>query len=70
VLDPILEDYVENDLSIDAMVAKGYDETLVKRVVRAVELSEYKRRQSPPGIKITSRSFDRDRRMPIVNRYF
>ncbi len=69
VLDPILEDYVENDLGIDRLIAKGYDETIVRRVVHAVELSEYKRRQSPPGVKITPRSFDRDRRMPIVNRY-
>lgn len=69
VLDPVLEDYVENDMGIDGLIAKGYDETIVRRVVHAVELSEYKRRQSPPGIKITPRSFDRDRRMPIVNRY-
>ncbi|MEN8254726.1 MAG: NAD+ synthase [Verrucomicrobiota bacterium] len=69
VLDPILEDYVENDMGIDGLVAKGYDEATVRRVVHAVELSEYKRRQSPPGVKITPKSFDRDRRMPIVNRY-
>ncbi len=69
VLDPILEDYVENDMGIDGLLAKGYDEAMVRRVVHAVELSEYKRRQSPPGVKITPKSFDRDRRMPIVNRY-
>jgi len=69
VLDPILEDYVENDMGIDGLIAKGYDEAIVRRVVHAVELSEYKRRQSPPGVKITPMSFDRDRRMPIVNRY-
>jgi NAD+ synthase (glutamine-hydrolysing) len=69
ILDPILEDYVENDLGIDALLQKGYDEALVRRVIHAVERSEYKRRQSPPGIKITPRSFDRDRRMPIVNHY-
>ncbi len=69
VLDPILADYVENDLGIEGLVAKGYDEALVRRIVHAVELSEYKRRQSPPGVKITPKSFDRDRRMPIVNRY-
>ncbi len=69
ILDPILLDYVENDMGIDGLLAKGYDEALVRRVVHAVELSEYKRRQSPPGIKITPKSFDRDRRMPIVNRY-
>ncbi len=69
VLDPILEDYVENDQGIAGLIAKGYNEAIVRRVVHAVELSEYKRRQSPPGIKITPKSFDRDRRMPIVNRY-
>ena len=69
VLDPILEDYVENDMGIGSLIAKGYDEVIVRRVVHAVELSEYKRRQSPPGVKITPKSFDRDRRMPIVNRY-
>ena len=69
VLDPILEDYVENDMGIASLTAKGYDEAIVRRVVHAVELSEYKRRQSPPGVKITPKSFDRDRRVPIVNRY-
>ena len=69
ILDPILEDYVENDMGIDSLIAKGYDPAIATRVVHAVELSEYKRRQSPPGIKITPKSFDRDRRMPIVNRY-
>ncbi len=69
VLDPILMDYVENDMGIDSLISKGYEEALVRRVVHAVELSEYKRRQSPPGVKITPKSFDRDRRMPIVNRY-
>jgi len=69
LLDPILEDYVENDMGIAMLIEKGYDEAIVRRVVHAVELSEYKRRQSPPGVKITPKSFDRDRRMPIVNRY-
>jgi NAD+ synthase (glutamine-hydrolysing) len=69
ILDPILKDYVENDMGIDGLIAKGYRADIVNRVVHAVELSEYKRRQSPPGIKITPRSFDRDRRMPIINRY-
>jgi len=69
MLDPILEDYVENDMGIEGLISKGYDEALARRVIHAVELSEYKRRQSPPGVKITPKSFDRDRRMPIVNRY-
>ena len=68
-LDPILEAYVEQDLGIDGLISAGFDPDLAKRVIHAVELSEYKRRQSPPGVKITPRSFDRDRRMPIVNRY-
>ncbi|OUX38857.1 MAG: hypothetical protein CBE26_00295 [Kiritimatiellaceae bacterium TMED266] len=69
ILDPILEAYVERDLGIDGLIAEGFDPELVNRVVHTVELSEYKRRQTPPGVKITPRSFDRDRRMPIVNRY-
>lgn len=69
VLDAILERYVENDLSIEAIVADGFDATTVKWVVRQVDLSEYKRRQAAPGIKITTRAFGRDRRMPITNRY-
>jgi NAD+ synthase (glutamine-hydrolysing) len=69
VLDPILEAYVENDRSVDEIVAMGYDEALVQRVVKMVDRNEYKRRQSPPGIKITPRAFGRDRRLPIANRY-
>ncbi len=69
VLDPILEAYVEDDHSIDEIVARGYDEALVRRVVGMVDRNEYKRRQAPPGIKITTRAFGRDRRMPITNRY-
>ena len=69
VLDPILEAYVEEDLSFDEIVGMGYDEEVVKQVVTMVDRSEYKRRQAPPGIKVTTRNFGRDRRMPIVNRY-
>ena len=69
ILDPILEAYVEQDLGIDAMLAKGFDEAAVRQAVRLVDLSEYKRRQGPPGIKITPKAFGRDRRMPITNRY-
>ena len=69
VLDPILKAYVEEDRSYDEIVAKGYDEDMVKRVITLVDRSEYKRRQAPPGIKITPRNFGRDRRMPIANRY-
>jgi NAD+ synthase (glutamine-hydrolysing) len=69
VLDPILQAYVEDDRSIAEIVAVGYDEALVQRVVRMVDRNEYKRRQAPPGIKITPRAFGRDRRLPIANRY-
>ncbi len=69
VLDPILEAYVEKDMGIDAMLAAGFDEAAVLKAVRLVDLSEYKRRQGPPGIKITPKAFGRDRRMPITNRY-
>jgi NAD+ synthase (glutamine-hydrolysing) len=69
ILDPILEAYVEDDRSVDEIVARGYDEALVRRVVNLVDRNEYKRRQAPPGIKITTRAFGRDRRLPITNRY-
>lgn len=69
VLDPILEAYVEDDQSLAQIVAQGYDEALVRRVIRLVDLNEYKRRQSPPGIKISTRAFGKDRRLPITNRY-
>jgi NAD+ synthase (glutamine-hydrolysing) len=69
VLDPILEAYVEEDRSLEEIVAMGFDEATVKRVMRMVDLNEYKRRQAPPGIKITPRAFGRDRRLPITNRY-
>ena len=68
VLDPILEAYVEEDKSLREIVDLGYDEKLITRVVRSVDLNEYKRRQSPPGVKITPRAFGRDRRLPITNR--
>ncbi len=69
VLDPILKAYVEEGLSPQDIVALGFDEDVVRRTVTMVERSEYKRRQAPPGVKITPRNFGRDRRMPIVNRY-
>jgi NAD+ synthase (glutamine-hydrolysing) len=68
-LDPIIEAYVEDDRSYEELVAAGHDPAIVKRVTRLVDASEYKRRQAPPGIKITPRAFGRDRRMPITNRY-
>jgi NAD+ synthase (glutamine-hydrolysing) len=69
VLDPILEAYVEEDKGIGEIIAAGFDEEDVKRAVSMVDRAEYKRRQAPTGIKVTARSFGRDRRMPITNRY-
>ncbi len=69
VLDPILKAYVEDDLSIEDIVSLGYSESVVKKVTRLVDSNEYKRRQAPPGIKITARAFGKDRRFPITNLY-
>ncbi|HEV2438754.1 MAG TPA: NAD+ synthase [bacterium] len=69
VLDPILRLYVEDDRSAEEIVAHGFDAATVARVVRMVDASEYKRRQAPPGIKITPKAFGRDRRLPITNWY-
>jgi NAD+ synthase (glutamine-hydrolysing) len=69
VLDPILEGYVERDLSVADLVELGHDEATVRRVVALVDGSEYKRRQGPPGVRVTSRAFGKDRRMPITNAY-
>ncbi|HEV2061749.1 MAG TPA: NAD+ synthase [Solirubrobacteraceae bacterium] len=68
-LDAILELYVEEDLGREQIIARGLPEEEVDRVIRLVDLAEYKRRQNPPGIRITSKAFGRDRRMPITNRY-
>lgn len=67
VLDQILERYVERDMSADAIIADGFVEEEVKRVLRLVDLNEYKRRQSPVGVRLTQRGFGRDRRYPITN---
>jgi NAD+ synthase (glutamine-hydrolysing) len=69
VLDRILEGYVEFDFSREQLIAQGLAPEDVDRTIRLVDLAEYKRRQAPPGIKITARAFGRDRRMPITNRY-
>ena len=69
VLDPILRVYVEEDRGFDDIVEMGYEEDTVKGTITLVDRNEYKRRQAPPGIKITPRNFGRDRRMPIANRY-
>ena len=69
VLDAILDDYVVKDLGVAALISAGHDPALVERVVAMVDWAEYKRRQYPPGPKITPRNFGRDRRLPITNRW-
>ena len=69
VLDPILEAYVEDDKSIEEIIIEGFEAEVVKKVVSMVRRNEYKRRQAPPGVKLTARAFGRDRRYPITSRY-
>ena len=69
VLDPLLDDYVEKDMGVAELIAAGHDRALVERVVRLVDAAEYKRRQYPPGPKISQKNFGRDRRLPITNRW-
>jgi NAD+ synthase (glutamine-hydrolysing) len=69
VLDRILEGYVEQDLGREQLIARGLPAADVDRIIRLVDLAEYKRRQNPPGPKVTSKAFGRDRRVPITNRY-
>jgi NAD+ synthase (glutamine-hydrolysing) len=69
LLDPVLTAYVEEDKSVEQIIGSGFEENVVKRAARLVDTSEYKRRQAPPGIKITPRAFGRDRRLPITNRF-
>jgi NAD+ synthase (glutamine-hydrolysing) len=69
VLDPILKAYVEDDVTIDQIIAMGFARDTVIKAARLVDRSEYKRRQTAPGIKITPRDFGRDRRLPITNRF-
>ncbi|MEA2971754.1 MAG: hypothetical protein QOG82_212 [Actinomycetota bacterium] len=68
-LDPILEAYVEGDTTAADLVAAGFDADLVRRVVAMIDRSEYKRRQAPPGVRVTPKAFGKDRRLPITNRY-
>ena len=67
VLDPILEGYVEGDRSVTELEADGFDPATVRRVARLVDLSEYKRRQAPPGVRVSPKAFGKDRRLPITN---
>lgn len=69
VLDPILEGYIEHDRTVGELVAHGHDEAIVRRVARLVDGAEYKRRQSPIGVKVTAKAFGKDRRLPITNGY-
>jgi NAD+ synthase (glutamine-hydrolysing) len=67
VLDPILEGYVEGDRSVTELEADGFDPAAVRRAARLVDLSEYKRRQAPPGVRVSPKAFGKDRRLPITN---
>ena len=70
MLDPILaQGYVVEDLGYEDLIEAGHDPQTVKRVIRMIDINEYKRRQSPPGVKITPRAFGRDWRLPITNHY-
>jgi NAD+ synthase (glutamine-hydrolysing) len=69
ILDPIIQAYVEEDRGFEEIVALGFEEATVRKVIQLVDRTEYKRRQAPPGVKITPRAFGRDRRLPITNRY-
>jgi NAD+ synthase (glutamine-hydrolysing) len=68
-LDPLLEAYVEDDLTRGELIAQGFDPALVDRITHLVDVSEYKRRQNPPGPRISAKAFGKDRRMPITNGY-
>ncbi|MBU6206432.1 MAG: NAD+ synthase [Alphaproteobacteria bacterium] len=69
VLDPVLHGLIEEELSVDAVAARGFDRAMVARIERLLCLAEYKRRQAPPGVKLGSRNFGRDRRYPITNKF-
>jgi NAD+ synthase (glutamine-hydrolysing) len=69
ILDPLIDDYVEKDMGSAQLIAAGHDPAIVERVIRLVDLAEYKRRQYPPGPKISIKNFGRDRRLPITSRW-
>ena len=69
VLDDILLGLVEQELSVDKVAARGHDRAVVERIERLLYIAEYKRRQAPPGVKLGSRNFGRDRRYPITNAF-
>ncbi len=69
VLDPVLKAYIEDEIPFEDILKLGYEKDLTRKIIAMIDRSEYKRRQAPPGIKITGRAFGRDRRFPITNRY-
>jgi NAD+ synthase (glutamine-hydrolysing) len=69
MLDPILQRYVEEDWGLEELVGAGYDRAIVQKVIELVDRNEYKRRQAPPGVKITARAFGKDRRLPITSKW-
>ena len=69
LLDPILEAYVERDLTRAELIEAGFDAELVRRVTRLVDVAEWKRRQAPIGVRVTPKAFGKDRRLPITNKY-
>ncbi|HAX04416.1 MAG TPA: NAD+ synthase, partial [Acidimicrobiaceae bacterium] len=66
---PLLEAYVEHDRTAGELISLGYDPEIVQKITRLVDLAEYKRRQSPPGPRISTKAFGKDRRLPITNQY-
>ncbi|MBM3638533.1 MAG: NAD+ synthase [Actinobacteria bacterium] len=69
VLDPIVRLYVDGDLTVSEIVTRGFDESVVRRIARLIDLNEYKRRQCAPGVRVSTKAFGKDRRMPITSRY-
>ncbi len=69
MLDPIVEGYVEEDLSVAELEAAGHESDQVRRVARLIDRNEYKRRQAPPGVRVSPKAFGKDRRLPITNRW-
>lgn len=69
VLDPILRHYIDDDMGVHEIIARGFDESVVHRIARLVDINEYKRRQCAPGVRVSTKAFGKDRRMPITNGY-
>lgn len=69
VLDPILERYVRDDRTAEEIIEMGFDEAMVRKITRLVDIAEWKRRQSPPGVRVSTKGFGKDRRLPITNKY-